>query len=222
MTADSNAGQADRILIVEDQQEVLTQLTKTIEKIQYLEVCGTEGNLDTALTAFYKFKPRLVLTDLVLPDGSGVDIIKAASGADWPCDSLVLSAFGDERRVLEAICAGARGYILKNSGTATIGEDIQTVLEGGCPISPQIAHYLLSLVKLHHTPSTMPEMRISLTDREIEILSEVARGYKRAEIGQKLGISVGSVGNHINRIYKKLEVGSNIEAVSKAKKMGLL
>lgn len=222
MTIKNSTPLPDQILIIEDQRETSVRLQQTISKISNLHVCGIAHDLDAGLNALYDLKPRLVLTDLGLPDGSGIEIIKAAAHADWHCDSLVISIFGDEYRVLEAISAGAKGYILKNSDNKMIGEDIQTVLSGGCPLSPQIAHYLLSLVKMHHTPLDGAQMQITLTDREQEILADVARGYKRAEIGEKLNITVGTVGNHINRIYKKLEVGSNIEAISKATKLGFL
>ena len=96
------------------------------------------------------------------------------------------------------------------------------MLNGGCPISPQIARHLLTLVNDLKVQDDSNETAIHLTSRETEILRGVSRGYKRAEIGKSLGISIGTVGNHINNIYKKLEVTSNIEAVSLATKMGLL
>lgn len=211
------------VLIVEDQVQTSLRLREAISSCDDLSVSSVAHSLDTGLEAFYKDKPRLVLTDLGLPDGSGIDMIKAAAKADWPCDSLVISVFGDEKRVINAIRAGAKGYVLKNSGVSSIADDMCAVLVGGSPISPQIARHLLSMVNdLGLAESGTQEDGIKLTSRESEILNEVARGYKRAEIGQNLGISVGTVGNHINNIYKKLEVNSSIEAVTRATKMGIL
>lgn len=210
------------VLIVEDQVHTCLRLKDAIESSSELAVCAVAHNLDAGLNALFDHKPRLVLTDLGLPDGSGLEIIKAAGQADWICESLVISVFGDERRVIGAIRLGAKGYILKNSGEGSISDDIITVLNGGCPISPQIARHLLSLVNDLGAQDDAMENSIQLTTRETEILNEVSRGYKRAEIGRNLGISTGTVGNHINNIYKKLEVRSNIEAVSRATKMGLL
>lgn len=200
------------------------RLREAITASPDLTVCAVAHTLDAGINALFDHKPRLVLTDLGLPDGSGIDMIKAAGQADWSCDSLVISVFGDEKRVVEAIRAGAKGYILKSSGVESIAEDVRTVMQGGSPISPKIARHLLSMVNdLKSQRSESGDiLKISLTERETEILSAVARGYKRTEIGSNFGISVGTVGNHINNIYKKLEVSSNIEAVSLATKMGIL
>jgi len=210
------------ILIVEDREETSQRLKGLIDRADHLKVSGVVHTVDAGINALFTKKPRLVLTDLGLPDGSGIDIIKAVMVANWPCDALVISVFGDEDRVLSAIGAGAKGYILKNSGTDTIADDIHSVLEGGSPISPQIARHLLNLVSDKNDEARRASHEIILTEREREILGIVARGYKRAEIGKQLSISVGTVGNHIHNIYKKLEVNSNIEAVSRATKMGIL
>ena len=210
------------VLIVEDQVQTCLRLKDAIDSSPELTACAVAHNLDAGLNALFDHKPRLVLTDLGLPDGTGLDIIKAATQADWICESLVISVFGDEKRVVDAIRVGAKGYILKNSDERSISDDILSVLNGGCPISPQIARHLLTLVNDLKVQDDSNETAIHLTSRETEILRGVSRGYKRAEIGNSLGISVGTVGNHINNIYKKLEVNSNIEAVSLATKMGLL
>lgn len=210
------------VLIVEDQVQTCLRLKDAIDSSPELTACAVAHNLDAGLNALFDHKPRLVLTDLGLPDGTGLDIIKAATQADWICESLVISVFGDEKRVVDAIRVGAKGYILKNSDERSISDDILSVLNGGCPISPQIARHLLTLVNDLKVQDDSNETAIHLTSRETEILRGVSRGYKRAEIGKSLGISIGTVGNHINNIYKKLEVNSNIEAVSLATKMGLL
>lgn len=210
------------VLIVEDQVQTSLRLREAISSCHDLYVSSVSHTLHAGLEAFYEKQPRLVLTDLGLPDGSGIDMIRAAATADWPCDSLVISVFGDERRVINAIRAGAKGYILKNSGVSRIADDMCAVLIGGSPISPQIARHLLSMVNDLGYAETAETNPIKLTERETEILNEVARGYKRAEISKHLEISVGTVGNHINNIYKKLEVSSSMEAVSRASKMGIL
>lgn len=211
-----------QILIVEDQEETSRRLSEAINACAGLSVCRVAHCVDEGMQALFDLKPRIVLTDLGLPDGSGIEMILGVGAADWQCDSLVFSVFGDERRVLSAIRAGAKGYILKNSSIRSISEDILSVIAGGSPISPQIARHLLSIVIDQQAPVTAQEGDIRLTEREDEILTAVARGYKRAEIAQQLNISIGTVGNHINNIYKKLEVSSNIEAVLLATKMGLL
>lgn len=157
-----------------------------------------------------------------LPDGSGVEIIKAIAQTDWICDALVVSIFSDEARVIEALQAGAKGCLLKSGSLQTIGDDVRSVINGGSPISPQIARHLLEMVRMSAIQKNDNTVLIELTNRETEILNAVAKGYKRREIGEKLGISTGTVGNHINNIYQKLNVGSNTEAIAQATRMGIL
>lgn len=208
------------ILIVEDRPEIASRLHRTVAQDKNLMVTGVADTLILGLEMLQELRPRVVLIDLGLPDGSGVEIIKAAVKADWECDALVISIFGDEARVIEAIQAGAKGYVSKSGGLKDIGSDILSVISGGCPISPSIASHLLTLLKLQSESET--GVKLDLTGREIEILRAVAQGYKRREIGHQLKISTGTVGNHINSIYRKLNVGSNIQAVVQATKMGLL
>lgn len=172
------------------------------------------------LFELFQVRPRAILVDLGLPDGSGVEIIRAAQAADWLCDSLVVTVFADEDRVIEAIAAGATGYILKNDRPDEIGRNLVTVLEGGSPISPQIARHLLNIVPL---PEDLKGegLQIRLTAREKSILRLIAHGFKRQEVAEKLNITIGTVGTHINNVYRKLEVSSNTQAVATANRLGL-
>lgn len=208
------------ILIVEDRAEIAIRLHDAVGQNEELEVIGTASTLDQGMKMLFEYQPRVVLIDLGLPDGSGVEIIRAILQSNWECDALVISIFGDEARVVEAIQAGAKGYVLKSDGLNNIGEEILTLIGGGSPISPSIARHLLSLLKQQSTSKS--DLGFELTCRQVEILRAVAQGYKRKEISEKLGISTGTVGNHINSIYRKLNVGSNIQAVVQATKMGLL
>jgi DNA-binding NarL/FixJ family response regulator len=166
-------------------------------------------------------RPRVVLVDIGLPDGSGIDLILDIATADWSVDAMVISVFGDEARVMSAIRAGAQGYILKGSDVAQIGADILSMIAGGSPISPSIARHLLKQFGHEGTSATDAASSV-LTQRETAILRAVARGYKRREIADQLGISEGTVGNHITSIYRKLNVASNIEAVVRATRDGMI
>lgn len=217
MSADTN-----KVLIVEDKVEIASRIKSAVEQSDELEVSGVAGDIDTGLKYLFERKPRIVLVDLGLPDGSGVEIINAVAQTDWTCDALVISIFGDEARVIEALQAGAKGYLLKSGSMQSIGEDVKSVIEGGSPISPQIARHLLEMVRQSSISSDNDKVVIELTGRKTEILNAVAKGYKRREIGEKLGISTGTVGNHINNIYQILNVGSNTEAIAQATRMGIL
>ncbi|SMX38274.1 LuxR C-terminal-related transcriptional regulator [Octadecabacter ascidiaceicola] len=207
------------VLIIEDRADIAARLVDAVGATDGVTLVGHAMTLDQGLNMLFDLRPRVVLVDIGLPDGSGIEAVRACVQADWPVDAMVVSIFGDETRVVEAIQAGAKGYILKGGGLDQIGEDILTVLEGGSPISPSIARHLLAIVKdgTVTTPEASP-----LTERETEILRAVARGYKRQEIAGQLGISAGTVGNHITNIYRKLEVGTNMEAVARASKIGVL
>lgn len=209
------------VLIVEDRLDISRRLSCVVEGTSGITLAGTASTLAQGLEQFYALEPRLLLIDLGLPDGTGLELVRAATNARWRCDALVISIFGDEARVIAAIQAGAKGYLLKGQRFDQLGDDILSVLEGGSPISPSIARHLLAVLKdAAHEPQAPAES--VLTQRETEILKAVARGYKRREIGEQLGISTGTVGNHITNIYRKLEVSSNMEAVAHAARIGVL
>jgi DNA-binding NarL/FixJ family response regulator len=210
-----------RVLIIEDRPEIAERLQHAIDTTEGITLVGTAGTLDQGLQMLFDLRPRIILVDLGLPDGSGVEAVEAVAKADWQVDALVISIFGDEARVVQALRAGAKGYLLKGGDLSGVGADIHTVIEGGSPISPAIARHVLNLLSIA-LPDTSSQPHMTLTEREVEILRAVARGYKRAEIGGQLGISAGTVGNHITSIYRKLEVRSNIEAVAHATRMGVL
>lgn len=209
------------VLIIEDRPEIAVRLTKALAATPGLDLVGQASTLDHGLQLLFDLKPRVVLVDLGLPDGSGIEIVRAAASADWTIDAMVVSIFGDEGRVIEAIQAGARGYILKGGDLSTVGQDVLSMIDGGSPISPAIARHVLNMLKTVSENQPTNE-ETTLTMREVEILRAVARGYKRREIGENFGISAGTVGNHITSIYRKLKVSSNIEAVAQATRIGVL
>lgn len=219
----SNAFQTD-VLIVEDRMHTAETLRKNIASCPTLQVCGVAYDVESALNFLYSKKPRIVLTDLGLPDGSGIEVIQAVKDADWPCDSIVVSIFGDERRVFEALRSGAKGYIHKNDTAANISNCIIDLIDGGSPMSPKIARLLLTVMA---TPAAAAvasdgDNPNALSKRETEVMVLIAQGYRRHEVGEKLSITVGTVGNHIHRIYSKLGVNSNTAAIVEATKQGLL
>lgn len=209
------------VLIVEDRQKTAEQMRLQIAACPDLDVAPVACCVSEGLERLAGLRPRIVLTDLGLPDGSGLEVVRAVASADWPCEAIVISVFGEERNVVEAIRNGARGYVLKFEALDRTVDVVRTVLAGGSPISPQVARHLLSLVE-RDPVARSDDAAPDLTRRELEILRMVARGYKRDEVGARLDISVSTVGTHINAIYRKLEVRSNIEAVAIAGRLGLL
>ncbi len=167
--------------------------------------------------------PRVLLTDLGLPDGSGISLIREAS-RHATTDSMVITVFGDERNVVAALEAGASGYLLKDSGAQDIGEAVLRLINGGSPISAKIARYL---VRRFHADSGSPARggngeRARLTQREHDVLESMARGFSYSEVAQALEMSPNTVTSHIKNIYRKLAVHSRAEAVFEAAQLGLI
>jgi DNA-binding NarL/FixJ family response regulator len=167
-------------------------------------------------------RPDVLLTDLGLPDGSGIDVIRACA-ARWPgCSILVISMFGDDRNVLAAIEAGAGGYILKDSAEFDVARALGDLRNGGAPMSPLIARKVLDRAAGRHAPAPAAEPAVALTRREADTLDLIARGYTYEETAHLLAVSLSTVQTHIRAIYRKLCVNSRSEAVFEANKLGLL
>jgi len=209
------------VLVVEDRVHTAERLRLAVESRPRLTVCGVAYDVETGLRLLAEHRPRVLVTDLGLPDGSGIEVIKAARAADWQCDSLIVTVFGDEDRVMQAIRAGALGYILKSDPIERIGRAVEDLLAGGSPMSPKVARLILQ-AREAGSLSADDMSSEQLTPRELDVLRLVSRGKKRREVADALSISIGTVGTHINSIYTKMGVRSNIEAVVKAAGSGLI
>lgn len=159
----------------------------------------------------------VLLVDLGLPDGSGIEVIRAAR-QHWPdCAIMVATLFADEQRVLDSIRAGAAGYLLKESLPASLPEHLRMLHAGGSPISPMIARHLLTDICPPADTS-----HAALSDREHTVLTLISQGYVMADIAEQLGVSPWTVQTYIRRVYQKLDVRSRAGAVSKAHRLKLL
>ena len=214
------------ILLVEDDEATRIHLAQSIDAHSQLCVIAAYGTLEQGLQALSTHAPDVLVTDLGLPDGSGIDLIHAARKQDVAIEIMVITVFGDEHNVLAAIQAGASSYLLKDGDTDYIGDAIMQLLAGESPISAAIARQLLNRYQNSNNP--LPEARGSatqksqLTDRETEVLGCMAKGYTYNEAAGILGMSYHTVTSHIKKIYRKLEVNSRSEAVFEAVQMGLV
>jgi len=156
------------------------------------------------------------LVDLGLPDGSGLEVIRELVARHRNCEVLVLSIFGEEGNVLAAIAAGAGGYLLKDGELGNFGDHLSCLRTGGSPLSPRIAR---TLIQLHRTPPSAATAALAeaapalLSDRELEVLNGIAKGFSYGEVAAFLGVSTNTVRTHIRRLYEKLSVNSRSEAV---------
>ena len=206
--------------IIEDDTDVRQRLSQLISDHDDFELLHSAATMADGLAALDKYKPDILLTDIGLPDGSGIEVIKAIDKLHLDCKAMVISGFQDENIVFKALEAGAKSYILKHDDSTKITDAIITMMSGGAPISPLIARIMLQKFQAPLLQDkTLPE---ALTERQVKILKLVSQGFSSKEIAEKLAISYYTVTTHIKNIYNKLQVNSRTEALHEAMKLGLI
>lgn len=214
------------VLIVEDIPEFQHRFAGAVRSDGRLQLLGTVGSGAEAIEFLDRSAPDVMLIDLGLPDMSGIEVIRHAARHHPATEALVVTMFGDDANVLASIEAGATGYLLKDSMPESIASSIHELVAGGSPISPSIARRVLTRFRSGGPagapqPVAAPREEV-LTERETDILRQVAKGMSFAEIGAILTISQHTVVAHVKKIYRKLAVHSRGEAVFEASQMGLL
>lgn len=224
-----------QVLIVEDEsatREFFAACVRGCAHLALVDAVATVGQACAVLDARGGMVDVL-LTDLGLPDGSGLEVIRYALACNSAIEPLVVSMFGDEDNVLASIEAGALGYIHKDSSPEDVAQVILDMRAGASPISPMIARRVLAKYRSQRAqqapgpsapqaPALLPAEDVGLTAKEAEVLALIARGFSYAEIARILGLSVHTVQTHVKRIYSKLAVHSKTEAIFEASRMGLL
>lgn len=228
-----------RVLIVEDDAPMRVFFAASVQRSDQLSLVASVGTV-AAARAWLDDPAHgvdVLLTDLGLPDGSGLEVIRHARQRQPACEALVISMFGDEDNVLASIEVGALGYIHKDAAPGDIAQSILEMKAGASPISPMIARrVLLKYLKLQsNKPPALSllavkainneadaEVQNLLSGREQEVLELIARGFSYAEIAHLKAVTVHTVQSHIKNLYGKLAVHSKSEAVFEATRMGLL
>lgn len=213
------------VLIVEDDAPTRERLAAAVTAHSELRVVAACGSLAEGVALVRAHKPEVLLLDLGLPDGSGLDLIRLVSRERLLTEVMVVTVFGDESHVVAAISAGASGYLLKEGDESYIGDSIMQLLAGGSPVSAAIARYLLHRLRSAPSPgseTTEESGAVRLTPRETEVLQLVAKGFSFTEIADMLGMSIHTVTSHVKHIYSKLSVRSRGEAVFEAVQLGLI
>jgi DNA-binding NarL/FixJ family response regulator len=212
------------VLLVEDDAATRTRLARVIERQPDLRLLGAVGSCRDARAQLVHVPPDVLLVDLGLPDGSGVDLVREVKARCAATEAMVITVFGDEQHVVAALEAGAAGYVLKDGADAYIVDSIRALLNGGSPISPAIARHLLRRFRgpAPRAPAGAGEEVPGLTDREHQVLELLVKGFTFQEIGELLGISAHTVTTHVKHIYGKLQVRSRAEAVYEALQLGIV
>jgi len=203
------------VLIVEDDARFREAFSQAVLRAPDMRLIGAAPDFRSGL-ALLQARPSVLLVDLQLPDGSGIDLIRAAARQEPPCDVMVVTVFGDERNVLQSIEAGATGYLLKDVPADELVQQIRVLRAGGSPISPIIARQLL-------TRFAPPEAEVDpLSAQEVRVLTLTAKGHTYDEIAVLMQISRHTVQTYVKRIYRKLQVNSKLGAVSEGRRLRLI
>ena len=207
-----------RVLIVDDHQLFRAGVRAELEPL--LEIAGEASGVEEAVTAIEQHAPDVVLLDVHMPDGGGIEVIRrtAAGSASPPC-FLALSVSDAAEDVIAVIRAGARGYVTKNISGEDLAEAVRRVHDGDAVFSPRLAGFVLDAFA---GPAPQPQSELdALTAREREVLQHIARGYMYQEIALRLEISPKTVEAHVSSVLRKLQLSSRHELTRWAAERGL-
>jgi DNA-binding NarL/FixJ family response regulator len=205
-------------LLIEDNSEVRGWLSDLLHRA-FPGVTVTEaGTVAAARKKLADQLYTLMLVDIGLPDGSGIDLVHEIRERQPDSFAVVTTIFDDDAHLFAALTAGAHGYLLKEQPEATLIAQLRRVIAGDPPLSPSIARRILQHFQL--TPPPPPASPLS--ERETDVLRLVAKGLGRVEVGSLLGISPNTVAGHIKNVYRKLNINSRAEATQEAIRLGLM
>lgn len=203
-----------RIVIVEDNDAVREGFSLIINSVSNYYVANGYDNAEDAIKNLKKDKPEIILMDLELPGMNGIDAIAAIKKLNPGIELIVNTIYENSELVFQALCAGASGYITKNTSHSVLLEAIDEVINGGAPMSSKIAKMVVnSFQKNPNSP---------LSPRETEVLELLSKGKSYSMIAQELFITKETAKSHIKNIYSKLQVNSKSEAIAKATKEKLI
>ncbi|MGY1689736.1 response regulator [Geodermatophilus sp. SYSU D01105] len=195
-----------RVLVVDDHTVVRRGLTHLLATTDDMECVGEAADGDQAVEMIAEHRPDVVLLDLSMPGSDGVSVIRRLRAAGDPTRVLVLTSFSDAGLVLDAVSAGADGYLLKQSRAEQILDGVRTVATGGAPVDPAVASSLLRDVRDRGAPA------VPLTDREAEVLELIRLGYPNRLIARRLAISERTVKVHVTHILQRIGVTDRTQA----------
>jgi DNA-binding NarL/FixJ family response regulator len=207
-------------VIVEDQHDVREGLHVLINGTHGYRCLGAFRSMEDALAGLNGAEvPGVVLVDIGLPGMSGIDGIPLLKTRFPESAVLILTVYDDDERIFSALCAGASGYMLKNTPPARLLDGLREAAGGGAPLSPEVARKVIALFREFRPPD---QSDYDLTPHEMRLLKLLAEGHNYKTAAAHLGCSVNTVSFHMRRIYEKLHVHSKSEAVAKALRGGIV
>ena len=207
------------VVNIDDQREIREGLGVLIDATQGYKCVGRYRSMEEALVSIGPNPPDVALVDIGLPGMSGIDGIKILKERYPQLVSLVLTVYSDDARIFAALCAGACGYLLKKTPPARLLEALREAVDGGSPMSPEVARSVIGLFRDIRPPQNAD---YELTPHETRLLKMMVEGHNYKSAAKEFGVTTHAVSFHMRRIYEKLQVHSKSEAVAKALKNRLV
>lgn len=202
-----------RVAIIEDQFGIREGLRLLIDGTTGYSCCGCFESMEEALPQIARDPPDVVLIDIGLPGVSGIDGVRLLKRDHPDLPLVMLTVYGDDKRIFDALCAGASGYLLKKTPPARLLESLKEATSGGAPMSPEVARRVIALFREIRPPE---HANYQLTPHETRLLKLLVEGHNFTSAAQELGVTVHAISFHMRSIYEKLHVHSKSEAVAKA------
>ena len=204
---------AIKVAIIEDRRDIREGLAMLINGTEGYRCTNAFRSMEEALENIQRDLPDVALVDIGLPGMSGIDGIRILRDRHPALPMLMLTVYNDDDRIFDALCAGACGYLLKNTPPARLLASLQEAVTGGSPMSPEIARRVVTLFRDVRPPETAD---YHLTPHETRLLKLLVDGHNYKTAAKELDVSVNTISFHMRHIYEKLQVHSKSEAVSKA------
>jgi DNA-binding NarL/FixJ family response regulator len=202
-----------KVAIVEDERDIREGLGMLINYTDGFECVGKYGSMEEAITSIRHRTPDVVLSDIGLPGMNGIDGVRILKETYPSMTILMLSVYDDNERIFDALCAGAVGYLLKKTPPAKLIDSLKDAIQGGSPMSPEIARKVVALFRDFRPPE---KVDYDLSPHELRILKLLVEGHSYKTAAAKLNVTTSTISFHLNNIYEKLQVHSKSEAVAKA------
>jgi DNA-binding NarL/FixJ family response regulator len=213
-----------RVLVADDQRVVREGLASLLALLDGVEVVGAAADGDEAVQLAAEVHPEVVLMDLRMPRCDGVEATRLLRELDPNIKVLMLTTYADDRSVIDALRAGARGYLTKDAGAEEIQRALERLTEGQAAIDPAVQHHLLDAIAAGSPPMAPgpgTELPDGLTPREAEVLALIAEGLSNSEIAARLVVNETTIKSHINHLFAKTGVRDRAQAVTYAYRHGL-
>lgn len=208
-----------RIALVEDQARTRAGLVALLSREAGFKVVAAWASMEEALQELERAAPHVLLSDIGLPGMSGIDGVRRVKERMAGLPVLMLTVYSDNDRVFDALCAGASGYVLKDTPPDRLVAAIRELAEGGAPMTPEIARKVVAMFQKVAPPRSSDH---ALTARELDVLQALADGHSYKTAGIALALALDTVRFHVRSIYAKLHVHSKSEAVLAALRKGIV